>query len=319
MRGKQLYNGRYTIKEEIGSGGFAKIYQASEVDNPVDVAIKVATDANNPTFRKSLREEARLIQAFNHKNIVQLHPIPRTDKKGIIFSANAIGLPGNPTFFVMEYLSGDTLNNYLEGVKQLTIKEAAFIAWEIATALEHMHQQSYAHNDLKLENIVFRQPLIVGQPFEPVLIDFGIASRVQEPDAGSFYIMPPEQVAKVKMSTPPEVSQQLDRKKGDVWSLGVVLYRMLGGKLPFLGRNTRSLTQQIFHSTPIPLTHLSPEIPPEINYLILNRCLAKDPNQRIGLRELMNELYRLTGGYVVLVETEPKPSKGWSGWWPFSR
>ena len=310
MRGKQLYNGRYTIKEEVGSGGFAKIYQAAETNSPADVAIKVATDPNSPTFRKSLREEARLIQTFTHNNLVRLRPIPRLDKPGTVFSANAIGLPGNPTFFVMEYLKGGTLNDYLEGVGHLTIQEAAFIGLEIAHGLTYMHQQGYAHNDLKLENVVFRHPLVVGHPFEPVLIDFGIASRIQEPDAGSFYIMPPEQVAKVKMTAPPEVSSQIDRKKGDVWSLGVVLYRMLGGKLPFLGRTTRSLTQQIFHSTPVPLTHLAPNIPQAIDHLIINRCLAKDPGYRLTLPELTTELYRITGGHIIPVETEPQPKKG---------
>lgn len=299
MKGTKLYRNRYTLEEEIGRGGFAIIYRAKEQEQREPVAIKVANVSDDPSYGTSVREEARIIQRFGHQNIVQLRPIPRIDKEGEVFYANALDLPGTPVFFVMEYLQGGTLNAYLNQVGKLSVPEAAAIGLQVARGLDHMHQRSYAHNDLKLENIVFRQPVVAGEPFTAVLIDFGIATRVDQPNAGSLYIMPPEQVAKVKMMTPPEMADTLDRTKIDVWGLGVVLYRMLGGQLPFSGRNERSLTQRIYNSRPTALSQLNGEIPPEMDELVIDGCLAKKPEHRLPLLEVGRRLSSIAGNDVV--------------------
>lgn len=299
MKGTKLYHGTYVLEEEIGSGGFARIWRAQDQQRNELVAIKVASNANDPSYAKSLREEAKIIQKFDHQNIVRLQAIPRAEKNGQLFYANAIELPGHPVFFVMEYLCGGTLDSYLKQVKQLTVPEAATITIQVARGLYHMHQNDYAHNDLKLENIMFRQPIVAGEPFSPVLIDFGIATRVHQPNAGSLYIMPPEQLAKVKLMAPPEMTETIDRTKMDVWSLGVVLYRMLGGQLPFAGRNERTLTQQIHSSRPMDLKHLVQDIPPQLDRLVIDGCLAKNPEHRLNLVELGRELGNFTDGNVV--------------------
>jgi len=199
----------------------------------------------------------------------------------------------------MEYLQGGTLEEYLKQVGQLSVPEAADIGLHIIRGLHHMHQRNYAHNDLKLENIVFREPVVAGEPFSPVLIDFGIATRVHQPNAGSLYIMPPEQLAKVKLAAPPELTDTLDRTKMDVWSLGVVLYRMLGGQLPFTGRSERSLTQRINNSRPTSLSELSRDIPRDMDELVIDGCLAKNPNHRLSLLEVGRWLHSIAGDGVV--------------------
>jgi eukaryotic-like serine/threonine-protein kinase len=293
LKGAKLYHERYTLDEQIGFGGFATIYRATEREEREPVAIKVAAATDDPGYAKSLREEAKIIQRFDHQNIVRLKAIPRVDKEGEVFYANAVNLPGDPVFFVMEYLRGGTLAGYLQQVGRLTVPEAAAIGLQVARGLDHMHQRGYAHNDLKLENIVFRQPVVAGEPFVAVLIDFGIATRVQPPTAGSLYIMPPEQLAKVKLASPPEVSDTLDRTKMDVWGLGVILYRMLGGQLPFSGRSERGLTQQIYHSRPATLTRFNAEIPTEVDELVIDGCLAKDPAHRLNLLDVGRSLSTL--------------------------
>jgi eukaryotic-like serine/threonine-protein kinase len=286
LKGTTLYHERYTLDEQIGFGGFAKIYRAIEQEQQEAVAIKVAADSDDPSCAKSLREEARIIQRFEHQSIVRLRAIPRRDKGGELFCANALDLPGAPVFFVMEYLRGGTLASYLQQVGRLSVPEAAAIALQVGRALDHMHQRGYAHNDLKLENVVFRQPIVAGEAFEPVLIDFGIATRVQQPSAGSLYIMPPEQLAKVKLASPPEIADSVDRTKIDVWGLGVVLYRMLGGQLPFSGRSERGLTQQVYYSRPVSLIRFNAEIPREVDELVIDGCLAKNPAHRLSLLDI---------------------------------
>jgi eukaryotic-like serine/threonine-protein kinase len=309
LKGTALYRNYYVLEEEVGQGGFAKIYRAKTQDSHDPVAIKVANSSEDPSFGKSVREEAKIIQRFDHSNIVNLKTIPRLDKEGEVYYANALDLPGSPVFFVMEYLCGGTLDDYLRQVGRVSVPEAAAIGLQVARGLDHMHQRGYAHNDLKLENIVFRQPVVAGEPFVAVLIDFGIATRVHQPNAGSLYIMPPEQLARAKLDSPPEVADILDRTKIDVWGLGVVLYRMLGGQLPFSGRNERSLTQRIYNSRPTSLCHLDGTIPSEMDELIIDGCLAKNPDHRLNLLEIGRWLSSMAGRDVVALRSAENGNK----------
>jgi serine/threonine protein kinase len=136
--------------------------------------------------------------------------------------------------------------------------------------------------------------------------------------------MSPEQVEQTNMNTPPELAKATDQVKVDVWGLGIVLYRMLGGRLPFEGRSERSLTQQILQTRPTSLHRLSPEISPYLYELIIDGCLAKEPSYRLPLLELGRELSNITGTDSTVVarldgssprDEESKKSK----WWPFNR
>ena len=130
-----------------------------------------------------------------YKRQVRLFLLPRDDRAPVAY-ARAIELPGHPYFFAMEYLAGGTLDDMLKEFKKLLLPEAAAIGLSVARALDHMHQKNYAHNDLKLENIVFRYPVVAGQAYSPTLIDFGIATRTRlQAAAGSIYIMSPEAVS----------------------------------------------------------------------------------------------------------------------------
>jgi serine/threonine-protein kinase len=192
---------------------------------------------------------------------------------------------------------------------KLTVGEAAAIAVCIARALHYAHRVGWAHNDLKLENIVFRRPVQQGETFDPVLVDFGIATRTQvQTGAGSIYIMAPEQVGMVMLQTPPELQGDLDKTKVDVWGLGVVLYRMLSGKLPFYAHNERNTVQLIQHARPTSLSRLS-QIPEEVDELIIDGCLAKDPHKRLSMLELGKTLSELSKG--VVASRSAKASKGW--------
>lgn len=298
MKEIQISRGLYTLHEPVGKGGYATIYRAQEhtQHGDVEVAVKV-NHSSEPEYTTSLMKESEVIQKFNHANIVTLHAIKRQGRPDV-FVSNAVELPEAPAFFVMEYLSGGTLELFLKQVGALPTEEAFAIALYVARALYHIHEKGYAHNDLKLENILFREPVTAGEPYDPVLIDFGIATRVMAPDAGSLYIMPPEQLDTVKMQKPPEMIN-MDASKVDVWGLGVVLYRMLGGQLPFSGRNERTLTQRINNSRPTSLRKLSKEIDPDLDQLIIDGCLAKNPAHRLTLVQLGLELSELGNDVVA--------------------
>lgn len=286
MPEKTIYGGHYTLQERVASGGFAVIYRATEKERSEPVAIKLANDANDPTTGKSLREEAKILNRLEHRNIVKTFPIPRPGKLNNLDLARATELPGSPYFFVMEYLAGGTLEDYLRQVKSISLPEAAAIAVQIARAVDHMHRRAYAHNDLKLENVVFRHPIEVGEAFWPVLIDFGIAARIEAPKAASLYICPPERLSALNLAKAPEtVPQDVDLAKVDVWGLGIILYRMLGGWLPFSG-SERSITRQIMTARPISLLEHNGNLPQEVDDLVIDGCLAKKPEERTTLFDL---------------------------------
>jgi len=310
LKGTKISRDRYTLNEPVAKGGFATIYRAQEHTHHGDIVVAVkVSHSNEPACTTSIIKESEVIQKFNHDNIVALHAIKRPGRADV-FVSNAIELPGSPAFFVMEYLSGGTLDAYLQQVSSLPIEEAAAIAVSIARALYHIHEKGFAHNDLKLENIVFRELIVARNPYEPVLVDFGIATRVSAPNAGSLYIMPPEQLDMVKMQKPPEMIN-MDASKVDVWGLGVVLYRMLGGQLPFSGRNEKTLTQRINNSRPTSLQKLVKEINPEMDELIIDGCLAKNPAHRLTLLQLGQRLSAM--GNDVVASQSALPAKNGTG------
>ena len=316
---KALYRNQYSIKRVLSSGGFSIIYLAEDNNSQTEIALKVGrVDQNDPGYAKSIREEARLLGELNHPeshpNIVQIKPITREKDKPDVYLARAIELPGNPYFFVMEYLPGGTLDTYLKQVKRLPVGESAAIALELARALHYLHSKGYAHNDLKPENVVFRQVIEAGSPFNVTLIDFGIATRVNlQVHAGSANVMAPEQLKQARMEMPPEVAAAIDLKKVDVWGLGILLYRMLGGRLPFEDRNEGRLTSRIIESHPTSLLKLSRDLPPEIDRLVMEGCLAKRPEDRISMVELGHKLRKFGHGV-----TASKAAKSKRTFWPLS-
>lgn len=316
-----IYNKQYQLQEKIAAGGFAQVYRAIDQKNGNPVAVKVGLVHSDPGYTKSIIEEARILSRTNHSGIVKIIPLSRLEQqtpagsqKSDVFCARAIELTGQPYFFIMEYLAGGTLEAYLKQVTRLTIPEAAAIALEIARGIHHLHRLGYAHNDLKLENIVFRQELILGKVANPVLVDFGIATRVRvQIEAGSLYVMSPEQLKMARMLIPPESGNLNDPTKVDIWGIGVLLYRMLSGNLPFEGRNEKSLTERILSSQPQPLMGQAVGRNHELNDFIVNGCLAKNPAQRPTMVELGKLLSRYGEGAVVTTPPSLPGKKRWFG------
>jgi serine/threonine-protein kinase len=290
--------GAYQIDRLLRHGGMAWVVLAVD-DNGRRVALKIARlrgDSADEAINQAVRREAEILRRLDHKRVVRLlpgHDDGRDTQGGRRFCYRAGHLPGAPWFFAMEHLEGDTLSDYLKTSGPLSLHDAVHIAGNLALGLYHAHEHGVAHNDLKADNVLFRQTLRPGERPDPVLVDFGIAAGLgrHQAQAGSTFVMAPERLRVLRGECPPE--QAADAARSDVWSLGVLLYQMLTNRLPFPALVERSLTSQILNARPEPITDFNPRVSPEVDAFILQQCLAKQPQARVSLLQVIRFLEHL--------------------------
>jgi serine/threonine protein kinase len=136
----------------------------------------------------------------------------------------------------------------------------------------------------------------VGGNFDPVLIDFGVAAKlIKHQLDGSVVYMAPERLQEARDPSPPELVQQYDPAKADVWSMGILFYRLIVGREPFLGVTDRSITSAILRAMPVPLSQDRQDIPKELDEYIIDGCLAKDPDLRVTI-EQFNRIIKYYAG-----------------------
>lgn len=282
--------GPYRVECVLRQGGMAVVALARDRQG-LPLALKVARlrgDATDEPVQTALRREAEILQRLSHKRVVRI--LPLEGATGERFLARAVAVQGSPWFFAIEYLAGGTLNEHIQRSGALSLNEAVHIAGNVALGLYHAHERGQAHNDLKADNVMFRRPVVPGEPTEPVLIDFGIAAPINRAQdrAGSTFVMAPERVLTMRGQLAPERSA--DAAASDVWSLGVLLYQMLTGRLPFPALAEHSLTSQILNSSPAPITGFNPRVTPDVDAFVRERCLAKPPAARATLIEVLRFL-----------------------------
>ncbi len=260
MLGQTL--GHYRIETRLGAGGMGVVYLAHDTRLDRPVALKLLGDPSllDPVARGQLLREGRAASALNHPNICTVHEVEEIEGQ---------------TFIVMEYVEGSALSTMLptDGLPvELVLRYAA----QIADALEHAHERGVIHADLKSANVM------VTREGRVKVLDFGLARRAlnqvrqetaqptvsREPHAvlaGTLSYMAPE----ILMGEPPEASS-------DIWSLGVLLYEIASGELPFRGSTAFDLSAAIQRD---PAAPLPAHVPPAVRAIIL-RCLAKESRQR---------------------------------------
>ena len=257
---------RYELLERVGGGGMADVYKAQDrlLDRPVAVKILHAQFQSNEEFIEKFHREAQAAARLSHPNIVNIYDV---------------GASGDDHYIVMEYVPGRTLKELIQQRGHLAPEEALTITGEIAEALAHAHANGLVHCDIKPHNIL----MMNGQTAK--VADFGIARAVTESTMtysgnviGSVHYFSPEQ-AKGTMITP----------KSDVYSLGVVLYEMLTGELPFTGENPVSIAMKHLQDEPTPVRRIDPDIPPVVEALV-SRMMAKDPAMRPSSEEVVHEV-----------------------------
>src|SRR6476469_8641000 len=267
MAGRVL-NGRYELLGVLGGGGMALVYRARDRVLNRFVAVKLLREqyASDPTFLQRFTREAQAAGALSHPNIVSVYDV---------------GQDGPDHHIVMEYVPGETLRALLDRQAPLPVVQAVEITAGILGALEYAHRNGLIHRDIKPGNV-----LITPQGTIKV-VDFGIAKGATDLSLtgaglalGTAAYFSPEQ-AKGDRVVP----------QSDIYSLGVTLYEMLTGRLPFESDTDVGMAFKHISDAPIPPRQLNPAIPPALNAIVL-KAMAKDPAQRFASAAQMEQALR---------------------------
>ena len=271
-----LLDNRYRILSKIGIGGMADVYKGEDtlLGRPVAIKILHANFASDDEFVSRFKREAQAAGKLNHPNIVNMYDV---------------GYDQDMHYIIMEYVDGETLKEYITRHHRLSIDEAVKITISIGEGLEHAHAMGIVHCDIKPHNV------IITNTGRVKVTDFGIARAMNSTNTvmytnsimGSAHYLSPEQAS----------GKSVDGNT-DIYSLGVVLYEMLTGKVPFEGDTPIAVALKHVREKVIPPTRYNPSIPPLLESVVL-KALAKNPADRFeSISEMMGDL-RLSQGFTM--------------------
>ncbi|MDO4269626.1 MAG: Stk1 family PASTA domain-containing Ser/Thr kinase [Eubacteriales bacterium] len=266
----KLLGGRYEIIDVVGVGGMAVVYRARcHVLNRY-VAVKILKDeyAKDPDIRKRFSIESQAVAKLSHHNIVSVYDV---------------GCDNGVDYIVMELMEGVTLKEYLQKKGHLSWQESLFFAQQICRALVHAHSRGIIHQDIKPQNV------IILRDGTAKLTDFGIASfattqetRVVQEAIGSVHYISPEQAKGSKIDY-----------RTDIYSLGVVMYEMLTGKLPFEGETALQVVMQHLNAVPLAPSELQTGVPQGFDAIVMHAMCANINKRYASAEELYADLERL--------------------------
>ena len=260
----QKIDGRYQIIRSIGEGGMANVYLAYDAILDREVAVKILRGdlAGDEKFVKRFQREAKAASSLNHPNIVEMYDV---------------GEDNGNYFLVMEYVDGRTLKSLIKKRGALSLTETIDIMLQLTSGIAHAHDSYLIHRDIKPQNV------LILEDGRAKITDFGIAVALNSNELtqtnsvmGSVHYLPPEQANGSGASI-----------KSDIYSLGILMYELLTGKLPFKGENAVEIAIKQMKEQIPSLTKQNPIIPQSVENIVLKAC-AKNPKNRY---DSVNEMY----------------------------
>ncbi len=290
--GKKL-DGRYEIHELIGVGGMANVYRCTDTIDDREVAVKILKDEflNNEEFIRRFKNESKAIAMLSHPNIVKVYDVSFGDMI---------------QYIVMEYIDGITLKEYIEMQGVLSWKEVLHFTTQILKALQHAHERGIVHRDIKPQNIMLLQNGTIK------VTDFGIARFSDK----ATRTMTEQAIGSVHYIAPEQAKGDVTDGKSDIYSVGVMLYEMLTGKLPFEADSAVSVALMQLQSTPTMPRVINPDIPVGLEQITM-KAMQKNPEDRYqSAVQMLTDLERfrlnpsVTFDYNYFVDNQPTKAVG---------
>ncbi len=274
--GKKL-DGRYEIRELIGVGGMANVYHCYDTIDAREVAIKILKDEflNNEDFIRRFKNESKAIAVLNHPNIVRVYDVSFGDMI---------------QYIVMEYIDGITLKEYIDMQKVLDWKETVHLTTQILKALQHAHENGIVHRDIKPHNIMLLQDGTIK------VTDFGIARF----SSNATRTMTEQAIGSVHYIAPEQARGEKTDGKTDIYSVGVMMYEMLTGTLPFDGDSAVSVALMQLQAKPKRPREINPDIPEGLEEITM-KAMQKNPEDRYhSAVEMLSDIerFRLNPGII---------------------
>jgi len=278
---------RYQLLQTLGSGGMAVVYRAKDLNLERFVAVKILRPdfSKDEEFRKRFHQEAKLVANLSHPNIVTVHDF---------------GLDGEHLFIIMEYVPGTNLKTLIREKTVIPINEANDLMIQAAAGVGYAHRAGLVHCDVKPHN------MLVTPDGHLKVTDFGISRALAtiRPDERSTVVWGSPQYL-----SPEQSSGEPPSPASDVYSLGIVYYEMVTGRLPFYSKDATELTRMHKEAVPVPPSLLNPQLSPELDQIIL-KVITKEPSGRYRSAEqfsrvLQNYQNKISSSFVPNHETIP--------------